>query len=138
MQALLQPAFPLKFAMAAGGLCCAGMLGAVLLLRGSETHTTPEASLSTSLMVHSIRTVRIIPDEPPAKTAIVSSVPFEERWQSGPQAESPEPLPVTTVEPTPQVPKIRTARAEVSDPVCGDKGRRYIYIDRHQYWKCRR
>ena len=133
---LLQLVLPLKYAIAAGGLCCAGTLG--VFLPASENHVSdgPVADL----IVRPITTIRVIPDEPPAQAAIISPVPFEERWQIIPQSAPPRPVPATTTEPPAQTPKIiRTARAELSDdPVCGDKGRRYFYIDRHKYWKCRR
>ena len=78
-------------------------------------------------------------DEPPAQPAIISPVPFDERWQTTTQSAPPRPVPATTAEPPSQAPKIRTTRAELNDdPVCGDKGRRYFYIGRHKYWKCRR
>ncbi|MET4418291.1 hypothetical protein [Bradyrhizobium sp. RT3a] len=131
----LQLIFPLKFAMAAGGLCCAGTLG--VSLQASENHVPDDPVASP--IAHPIRTIRVVPDEPPAKPAIISPVPFEERWQIPTQSASLRPVPATT-EPPAQAPKIiRIARAEPSDdPVCGDKGRRYFYIDRHKYWKCRR
>ena len=133
---LLQLVLPLKYAIAAGGLCCVGTLG--VLLQASENHA-PDDPVA-SLIVRPITTIRVIPDEPPAKPAATSPVPFEERWQTTPQSAPLRPVPATTTEPPAQAPKIiRTARAEPSDdPVCGDKGRRYFYIDRHKYWKCRR
>jgi hypothetical protein len=132
----LQLVRPLKYAIAAGGLCCIGTLG--VLLQASENHA-PDHS-AARLIARPIRTVRVIPDEPPAPPAIVSPVPFEERWQTTTQSAALRPVPATTTEPPAQAPKIiRTARAEPSDdPVCGDKGRRYFYIGRHKYWKCRR
>ena len=131
---LLQLVLPLKY-IAAGGLCCVGALG--VLLQASENHVSDDTVASP--IVYSIRTLRVVPDEPSAKLAIISPVPFEERWQTIPQS-APPPVPATIAEPPAQAPKIiRTARAESSDdPVCGDKGRRYFYIDRHKYWKCRR
>jgi hypothetical protein len=131
----LQLVLPLKYAIAAGGLCCAGTLG--VLLPASENQVPDQSA--ASLIARPIRTVRIIPGEPPAQPAIISPVPFEERWQATTQSASPRPVPATTAEPPTQTPKIRTARAELNDdPVCGDKGRRYFYIGRHKYWKCRR
>jgi hypothetical protein len=132
----LQLVLPLKYAMAAGGLCCVGTLG--VLLQASENHG-PDDPVA-SLIARPIRTVRVIPDDPPAPPTIISPVPFEERWQTTTQSAALRPVPATTTEPPAQAAKIiRTARAEPSDdPVCGDKGRRYFYIGRHKYWKCRR
>ena len=132
----LQLVLPLKFAIAAGGLCCIGTLG--VLLKASENHAPDDPA--ASLIVRPIRTIRVIPDEPPAQPAMIFPVPFEERWQTTTPSAPPRPVPATTAEPPAQAPKIiRTTRAESSaDPVCGDKGRRYFYIDRHKYWKCRR
>ena len=131
----LQRVLPLKYAIAAGGLCCVGTLG--VLLPASENHAPDQPA--ASLIARPIRTIRVIPDEPPAPPAIISQIPFEERWQTTTQSASPRPVPATTSEPPAQAPKIRTTRAELNDdPVCGDKGRRYFYIGRHKYWKCRR
>ncbi len=127
----LQLVLPLKYTIAAGGLCCVGTLGVT-----SENHA-PDHS-AASLIARPIRTIRVIPDEPPAPPAIISPVPFEERWQTTTQS-APQPVLATTAEPPAQAPKIRTTRVELNDdPVCGDKGRRYFYIGRHKYWKCRR
>ena len=131
----LQLVLPLKYAIAAGGLCCAGTLG--VLLPASENQVPDQSA--ASLIARPIRTVRIIPGEPPAQPAIISPVPFEKRWQATTQSASPRPVPATTAEPPAQAPKIRTTRGELNDdPVCGDKGRRYFYIGRHKYWKCQR
>jgi len=131
----LQLVLPLKYAIAAGGLCCVGTLG--VLLHASENHAPDHPA--ASLIARPIKTIRVVRDEPPAQPAIITPVPFEERWQATTQSTSPRPVPATTAEPPAQAPKIRTARAEPSDdPVCGDKGRRYFYIGRHKYWKCRR
>ena len=131
---LLQLVLPLKYAIAAGGLCCVGTLG--VLLPASENHAPDQPA--ASLIARPIRTIRVIPDEPPAPPAIISQIPFEERWQTTTQS-APRPVPATTAEPPAQAPMIRTTRAELNDdPVCGDKGRRYFYIGRHKYWKCRR
>jgi hypothetical protein len=132
----LQLVLPLKYAIAAGGLCCVGTLG--VLLHASENH--PPDDPVASPLVRPIRTIRVIPDEPPAKPEIISPDPFEERWQTIVQSAPPQALSTTTTEPPTQAPKIiRTARAEPSDdPVCGNKGRRYFYIGRHKYWKCQR
>ena len=90
------------------------------------------------LIARPIRTIRVIPDEPSAPPAIISPVPFEERWQTTTQF-APQPVLAATAELPAQASKIRTTRAELNDdPVCGDKGRRYFYIGRHKYWKCRR
>jgi hypothetical protein len=130
----LQLVLPLKYAIAAGGLCCVGTLG--VLLQTTENHA-PDHS-AASLFARPISTIRVIPDEAPASPAIISPVPFEERWQTASQS-APQPALVTTAELPAQASKIRTTRAELNDdPVCGDKGRRYFYIGRHKYWKCRR
>ena len=131
----LQLVLPLKYAIAAGGLCCVGTLG--VLLQASENHAPDHPA--ASLIARPIRTIRVISDEPPAQPAIISPVPFDERWQTTTQSAPPRPVPATTAEPPAQAPKIRTTRAELNDdPVCGDKGRRYFYIGRHKYRKCRR
>ena len=130
----LQLVLPLKYAIAAGGLCCVGTLG--VLLPASENYARDQPA--ASLIARPIRTIRVIPDEPPAQPAIISQVPFEERWQTTTQSASPRPVPATIAEPPAQAPS-RTTRAELNDdPVCGDKGRRYFYIGRHKYWKCQR
>ena len=131
----LQLVLPLKYAIAAGGLCCVGTLG--VFLHASENNAPDHPA--ASLIARPIRTIRVIPGEPPSPPAIITPVPFEERWQTTTQSASPRPVPATTAEPPAQAPKIRTTRAELNDdPVCGDKGRRYFYIGRHKYWKCRR
>ena len=131
----LQLVLPLKYAMAAGGLCCVGTLG--VLLQTSENHALDDHS-AASLIARPIKTIRVIPDEPPAPSPIISPVPFEERWQTTTQS-APQPVLAATAEPPALAPKMRTMRAELNDdPVCGDKGRRYFYIGRHKYWKCRR
>ena len=129
----LQLVLPLKYAIAAGGLCCVGTLG--VLLQASENHAPDHPAVS--LIARPIRTIRVIPGEPPSQPAIITPVPFEERWQTTTQSASPRPVPATTAEPPAQAPKIRSAELN-DDPVCGDKGRRYFYIGRHKYWKCRR
>ena len=82
---LLQMVLPLKYAIAAGGLCCVGALG--VLLQASENHVSDDTVASP--IVYSIRTLRVVPDEPSAKLAIISPVPFEERWQTIPQSAPP-------------------------------------------------
>ena len=127
----LQLVLPLKYAIAAGGLCCVGTLGVLLHASENQAPDHPPASL----IARPIRTIRVIPDAPPAQPAIISQVPFEERWQTTTQS-APRPVPATTAEPPAQAPKIRTTRAALNDdPVCGNKGRRYFYIGRHKYWK---
>ena len=130
----LQLVLPLKYAMAAGGLCCVGTLG--VLLQTNENLALADSA--ASLIARPIKTIRAIPDGPPAPSPIISPVPFEERWQTTTQS-APQPVLAATAEPPTLVPKMRTTRAELNDdPVCGDKGRRYFYIGRHKYWKCRR
>src|SRR3954452_143624 len=128
----LQLVLPLKYAMAAGGLCCVGTLLGVLL-HASENHALNHSAASR--IARPIKTIRVIPEKPAAPSPIISPVPFEERWQTTPQSAT-QPVLVTTAEPPAPTPKMR---AEFNDdPVCGDQGRRYFYIGRHKYWKCRR
>jgi hypothetical protein len=127
----MQPLQLVKFAIAAGGLCCGG----IVVLRASETPSPDALGDST---VHLIRTVRIVPDAPQADAESIPSMSFEERWPIKTNSVPPEPSQRTTAEPQTQAPKIRSASTERSDPVCGDKGRRYFFIDRHKYWKCQR
>jgi hypothetical protein len=127
----MQPLQLLKFAIVAGGLCCGG----IVVLRATET---PPPDAPDDNTVRLIRTVRIIPDEPAAHAASIPSIPFEERWPIKTDSALPEPSQTTTAEPQARAPKIRSASAERSDPVCGDKGRRYFFIGTHKYWRCLR
>jgi len=120
--------------MAAGGLCCVGTL--VVFLQTIENHALDHSA--ASLIARPIKTIRVVPNEPSAPSPIISPVPFEERWQTTTQSAR-QPVLAATAEPPALAPKMRTMRAELNDdPVCGDKGRRYFYIGRHKYWKCRR
>ena len=72
----LQLVLPLKYAIAAGGLCCVGTLGVLLHASENQAPDHPPASL----IARPIRTIRVIRDDPPAQPAIIIPVPFEERW----------------------------------------------------------
>src|SRR4029077_15416651 len=99
----LQLVLPLKYAMAAGGLCCVGTLG--VLLQTSENHALDHSA--ASLIARPIKTIRVIPDEPPAPSPIIFPVPFEERWQTTTQSAR-QPVLVATAELPAQASKIRT------------------------------
>ena len=106
LDAKMQPLQLVKFAIAAGGLCCGGMV----ILRASET-PPPDALGDSTVQV--IRTIRIVPDEPPASTESIPSIPFEERWPIKTNDALPEPRQKTTVEPQAQAPKIRRLRCTI-------------------------
>jgi hypothetical protein len=72
-------------------------------------------------------------------TSSGASTTFDDRWS----ARGPQPALPTTVkdaraqaaatEPKAPAPELKR---EPQDPVCGARGRRYFYIERHKYWRC--
>jgi hypothetical protein len=126
MHALLQPAFPAKFAIASGALWYAWTVAAVLVRTTGNNSPPPAAIDPPQPRTVIVRTVSIIPEPP-----------FAERWpavQGGPPAAVDESQQVSIkLQPEPQA-----RHAVPRDPVCGSRGRRYFHIGRRLSWRCRR
>jgi len=146
MHPLLQARFLTGFAIAFGVCGCVFLLAVVYLPPAQNNAQVRPASDPV------IQPITVVP-----LLYRIEQLPFEERW---PSAESQTvPLSVDVGQDVPRDDavaanprqsvasnarvaekhaKLRAAHAELHDPVCGAKGRRYYGDHHYWYWRCRR
>jgi hypothetical protein len=80
--------------------------------------------------VHGVIPVDGIPVE---RTPSLASRKFDDRWGD---LEERRTLPPAINDASAQV--AQAEPGDRKDPVCGERGRRYFYLQHHKYWRCRR
>jgi hypothetical protein len=115
---------------------CGAIVGMLILHSTDATEPATPAPAQTQ----TIRVVAVRSAFPVEETRSPSSVTFDDRWAAHDEERAP-PLAAKdaraqVLPPPPSVaPEIHVAQ---NDPVCGARGRRYFYLGRHKYWRCRR
>ena len=118
---------------------CGAVAGMLIL---HSTNATEPGSASPRQPPDPPKAIRVVPVHNALAvetTSSVASPTFDDRWS----AREPVPaLPVAVKDARAQVAAAETKppapelKREPQDPVCGARGRRYFYIERHKYWRC--
>jgi hypothetical protein len=130
MHPMLQPMFPVKFAIGSGALWCAWTVAAVLVRTSEINAPTPAQIDSPQPFTVVVRSVRITPE-----------MAFDDRWQAPAPAMQQAIMAETNQQASEQSKSSHHASRHVerhADPVCGSRGRRHFHTGRHLSWRCRR
>ena len=119
---------------------CGAVAGMLILHSTSATEPTTEPAISTPAQTKTVRVVAVRSALPVDKTTPPAPTTFDDRWSAREVAQASTAIKdaraqVVAGEAKPATPEFRR---EPPDPVCGARGRRYYFIDRHKYWRCRR
>jgi len=118
---------------------CGAVAGMLILHSTNATEPGSVSPNQTPDQPKAIRVVAVRSTLAVETTSAVASTTFDDRWSA--RALDPA-LPTAVKDARAQVaaaetkPPASELKREPQDPVCGPRGRRYFYIERHKYWRC--
>ena len=115
---------------------CGAVVGTLIL----HSTNAKEPTMPTAAQTKTVRVVAVRSALPPEELKSPASATFDDRWSARAEMRAPPPAvkdarAQVLSSPPPAAPVLQAAP---SDPVCGANGRRYFYLGRHKYWRCRR